>query len=174
MSEILPYLAMAVSLVAIGCFFWAVGWIRGRLSRWQGGSDGGDIYELLQTRGDRAVQIEAALASLAERQQESERSLTESIEQLRRAIAQTNDGLQHYGAGALRHSLVHTYTVGERGPQSAVVVLLDDRGDGVLLDVLSGQNIRVYARAVRGWHAEHVSQEGEKALREAREAAAHE
>ncbi len=168
MSELLGYLALALSLLACAAFFWAFGWMRSRLARLFAGGEGESLGDAVGGQGERLVRLERELRELAGRQEESARALSAELGSTQEALTGRVAGLETFAAGALRHVHLHSYAVGNGGPESAVVVLANDAGDGVLWTVLSGKTVRFYTRLVREWRAEQLSQDEEQALRDAR------
>jgi hypothetical protein len=171
MSEILAYAALALALLACAAFFWAFGWIRNRLARLFAGGEGESLGDALGGQGERLVRLEQQVRELAGRQEAETQDLAARLERAREALDGRVEELAGYAAGALRHVHLHSYAVGNGGPESAVVVLTNDAGDGVLWTVLAGKTVRYYTRLVRGWRAEQLSQDEEQALQAAREKA---
>ena len=167
MSEVLAYVALALALLAGAAFFWVLGWVRNRLARLFAGGPGESLGDALSDQGGRLVQLERLVRELVAHQEAEMQDLVARLasadQDWRTRIAE----LTGYAAGALRHVHLHSYAVGNGGPESAVVVLVDDAGDGLLWTVLSGKTLRFYTRLVRGWRAEQLAQDEEQALQEA-------
>ncbi len=173
MSEILTYAALALALLAGAAFFWTFGWIRNRLARLFAGGAGESLGDALGDQGTRLVQLEQQVGELAGRQEAETQDLAAQLESAHAAWRARVEEVASYAAGALRHVHLHSYAVGNGGPESAVVVLVDDAGDGLLWTVLAGKTLRFYTRLVRGWRAGELSQDEEQALQEARAKAGH-
>ena len=160
MSEFLGYLALALALLACAAFFWAFGWIRNRLARLFAGGEGDSLGDALGGQGERLVRLEREVQELAGQQEEQTQDLSARLESAREGLSGRVAGLETFAAGALRHVHLHSYAVGNGGPESAVVVLTNDAGDGVLWTVLAGKTVRFYTRLVREWRAEQLSGRG--------------
>lgn len=171
MNELPIYAALALSLLACAAFFWALGWIRNRLNRLFAGGEGESLLDALGEQGARLVRLEQQVRELAVRQETETQDLAARLESARETFAGRVEELAGYAAGALRHVHLHSYAVGNGGPESVVVVLVDDAGDGLLWTVLSGKALRFYTRLVRGWRAGELSQDEEQALQDARKKA---
>ncbi len=160
MRELLPYVALAVSLLAVAAFFWAFGWIRqsqarvrAHLERLFAGTAEDSLGELLARHGEEI-----------RRHQEELQQLAGHLTTVGQEATARDQALQTYADGAFRHVYLHTYNVGAGGPESAVVVLTDAQGNGFLLSVLAGKTVRVYPRAIQHWQAEQLAQEDLQAL----------
>ena len=168
MSDLLAYAALALALLSGAAFFWAVGWIRNRLARLFAGGPGDSLGDALGDQGARIVQLERQFRELAGRQAAETQDLAARLASADQDWRARGEEVARYAAGALRHVHLHRYAVGQGGPESAVVVLVDDAGDGLLWTVLAGKALRFYTRLVRGWQAGELSQDEEQALQEAR------
>lgn len=160
MNELVSYIALAVSLLALAAFFWAFGWIRQsqtrvreQLDRLFGGAAEESLGELLAHQGEELRRQETTLQQLGTQ-------LQTGLQEL----ASQEQTLRSYAAGALRHVHLHTYSVGNGGPESAIVVLTDAQGDGFLLTALAGKTVRIYTRPLRRWQGEQLSQDDLQAL----------
>lgn len=164
MADLIAYLALALSLLACAAFFWAFGWIRLRLSRLFAGERGESLGDALAGQGKRIASMEKDLRALSDQLE----ALTHRLEEAQADVQARLNVLEERDRAAIRHVHVHTYTVGDGAPESAVLVAADEAGRGWLLNILSGKTVRVYAREVANWQAGRVSQDEEEALREAR------
>jgi len=167
MGELLGYVALAVSFLAVAAFLWAFGWIRLRLARLFAGGEGESLGDALAGQGRRLSQAEREIRSLADRLE----TLSHRQEEVQADMSARLSALEAHGREALRHAYIHPYSVGDGAPESAVLVLTDEHGNGVLLDVLAGKTVRFYARPVENWQAGRLSQDEEDALRAARKSA---
>jgi len=167
MSEYLGYAALAVSILALAAYFYTFAYIRNRLAT------GGAGREAAHGAGrdERLERLERELRALDGRRQEDADRLAATLRDIHADLTERAEELAAYAGGALRHTYVHSYSVGNGGPESAVLVLADAGGNGLLLNVLAGKTVRVYTRLVTGWQAAHLSQEEEQALEEARQEA---
>lgn len=168
MNELLAYVALALALLACAAFCWTVGWLRRRLMRLFAGGPGESLGDALSGQAARLGRLEQECRERAGRQETTTQDLTARLEDARTTWGGRMEELAGYAAGALRHVHVHSYAVGNGGPESAVVVLTNDAGDGVLWTVLAGKTLRWYTRLVRGWRAEQLAQDEEQALLDAR------
>ena len=170
-GELLSTLALAIALAGgIGIPMAMFGWMRHRMNQLFAGSEGDNVGELLSDHSGRLRELVGEIKALGDRQEKSGQDLSGQLEEARQSLADRCDELERRAERALRHTYVHKYSIGS-GPESAVVVQLDDRGNGSLISVMAGSSTRVYTRVVQNWQAQELAQQDEQALRKAQEIA---